>query len=141
MNYNANYWRVEAALEMSQFDIIIGREVLSGDSNLSGAAFRTPLATLHAFNGWSDRFLTTPDTGLEDTYIGLVGSYNHIGWYLRFHDFESESSDLSYGTEIDASISFNINEYISTRLKFAQFNTDGFGVDTQHVWFILNFDF
>ncbi len=141
VNFSANYWRVEAALEMSQFDIIFGREVLSGNSTQAGAAFRTPLATLHAFNGWSDRFLTTPDTGLEDTYIGLVGSYNHIGWYLRYHDFESESSDQSYGTEIDASISFNINPNMSTRLKFAQFNSDGFSVDTQHIWLLLHFNF
>src|ERR1035438_4740700 len=30
--------------------------------------FQTPLATLHAFNGWDDVFLTTPADGLQDIY-------------------------------------------------------------------------
>ena len=38
----------------------LGWEVLGGDEDEPGEAFRTPLATLHAFNGWADQFLTTP---------------------------------------------------------------------------------
>ena len=30
---------------------------------------QTPLATLHAFNGWADMFLTTPANGLQDLYF------------------------------------------------------------------------
>ena len=141
VNFSADYWRLEGALEMPTFDIIIGREVLQGNSELSGAAFRTPLATLHAFNGWSDRFLTTPDTGLEDTYIGIIGSRNRFSWYLRYHDFDAESTNQDYGSEIDASISMRLTNRISTRLKYAQYDSDGFSVDTRHLWFLLNFEF
>ena len=31
----------------------------------------TPLATLHAHNGFADRFLVTPDQGLEDLFVSL----------------------------------------------------------------------
>ena len=46
----------------------LGYEVLQGDGT---AAFQTPLATLHAFNGITDQFLTTPPDGLEDLYLKL----------------------------------------------------------------------
>lgn len=141
VNFNANYWRIESALEMEKFDLILGREVLEGNAGKSGAAFRTPLATLHAFNGWSDQFLNTPDTGLIDTYVGIIGSHNKLSWYLRYHDFESESTNVGFGYEIDASISMNITNKVSARLKYAQYNADSFSVDTQHLWFLVNFEF
>lgn len=37
-------------------------------SNGGNVAFQTPLATKHAFNGWADKFLSTPATGLNDIY-------------------------------------------------------------------------
>ena len=141
VNYSANYFRLEAALEMPLVDLILGREILEGNSNLSGASFRTPLATLHAFNGWSDRFLATPANGLEDTYLGLIGSYKKYNWYLRYHDFKAESTKQEYGTEFDASISYKFTEHLSTRLKFAQFNSEGFSTDTQHIWLMLSLEF
>ena len=39
----------------------LGYESLGGDGT---SAFQTPLATLHAFNGWADRFLSNPASGL-----------------------------------------------------------------------------
>ena len=141
VDFDANYWRVEGALEMYKFDVIVGREVLTGNADISGAAFRTPLATLHAFNGWSDQFLTTPETGLQDTYVGMIGSHNKFSWFLRYHHFEAESIDQDYGNEIDASISMRLKSNLTARLKYAQYESDGFSVDTKIVWFLINFKF
>lgn len=141
VNFNANYWRVEGAFETSKVDFILGREVLQGSSHKSGAAFRTPLATLHAFNGWSDQFLSTPDAGLEDTYIGMIGGQNKISWCLRYHDFDAESTNLDYGHEFDASISYQFTHKISARLKFAHYKADNFSSDSKHLWFLINFEF
>ncbi|MEY4717944.1 MAG: hypothetical protein RL563_562, partial [Pseudomonadota bacterium] len=33
-----------------------------------GQAFQTPLGTNHAFQGWADLFLTTPDNGIRDVF-------------------------------------------------------------------------
>ena len=33
--------------------------------------FTTPLATLHKFQGWADKFLATPVNGIEDEYVNL----------------------------------------------------------------------
>ncbi|MCX7554868.1 alginate export family protein [Marinicella sp. S1101] len=141
VSYSANYWRIEAALEMPVVDFIVGREVLSGSANSAGSAFRTPLATLHAFNGWSDQFLSTPDAGLQDTYMGVIGGFEDFSWYLRYHDFEAQSTNQGFGYEVDASISYRLTDKISTRLKYAQYHASGFGADTQHVWFLFNYEF
>jgi len=45
---------------------LVGYEVLEGNGAIG---FATPLATLHAFNGWADMFLTTPANGLKDLYF------------------------------------------------------------------------
>ena len=50
-----------SALACSGFALTAGYEELGSDGGV--AAFQTPLATLHAFNGWADLFLTTPGDG------------------------------------------------------------------------------
>ena len=72
-----------------------GMSVLGSDDGAVG--FRTPLATLHKFNGWADLFLTTPGAGLQDTYLRL--GYVRDAWTLsvRFHDFRADADWLSEG--------------------------------------------
>ncbi|MBF8270521.1 MAG: putative Lipoprotein, partial [Gammaproteobacteria bacterium] len=41
-------------------------EMLGGNGTIG---FRTPLATLHAYQGWADRFLITPADGIDDWYF------------------------------------------------------------------------
>ncbi len=45
----------------------VGYELLGSDDGV--AAFQTPLATLHKFNGFADQFLVTPAGGLQDIYF------------------------------------------------------------------------
>jgi len=59
------YWNLEVNGKAGPVELRGGVEVLGGDSD-GGDAFSTPLATLHAFNGWADQFLVTPATGLLD---------------------------------------------------------------------------
>jgi len=141
VNYTANYWRVDGGLQFKKINFSIGHEVLEGDASQAGASFRTPLATLHAFNGWSDQFLATPATGLEDTFIGANGSYNQFKWFLKYHNFRSESTNQDYGTELDASLVFKYSDNTSFLLKYAQFESDGFSTDTQRIWFMTTFNF
>ena len=50
----------------------VGFESLGSDDGVMG--FRTPLATLHKFQGTADKFLVTPPGGLEDAFVGVAGS-------------------------------------------------------------------
>jgi hypothetical protein len=41
--------------------------------------FTTPLATLHKFQGWADKFLTTPVNGLADLYVNAGYTRKGVG--------------------------------------------------------------
>ncbi len=49
-----------------QYSLGVGYEVMEGNGV---RGFSTPLATLHKFDGWADKFLTTPPNGLERRYV------------------------------------------------------------------------
>ncbi|MDX1572303.1 MAG: alginate export family protein, partial [Xanthomonadales bacterium] len=68
VDYDADYLRLEGTVGFEPVSLGLGFESLGG-GDAPGAAFSTPLATLHAFNGWADRFLATPDAGLEDLFV------------------------------------------------------------------------
>ena len=89
--------------------MVLGREVLSGESGTFTAttnpAFQTPLATLHKFQGWADKYLTTPSAGIEDSYVGVNGSLAGWNGQAVWHDLKAEATSHDYGTELDLSVS------------------------------------
>ncbi len=141
VNYTANYWRVDGGLKFKNINFTLGHEVLEGSATQSGASFRTPLATLHAFNGWSDQFLATPATGLKDTFVGIGWGYNQFKWLVKYHNFSSESTNQDYGSELNASVVMNYSKNTSFLLKYAQYESDGFSIDTQKIWFMSTVKF
>lgn len=135
VDYEADYWRLDASLGDDGFSGFAGWEVLGGDASSPGAAFRTPLATLHAFNGWADRFLVTPDAGLEDLFIGLKGRYLQWSWQVVLHDFTAEDGATDWGSELDVSAVRTFAERYELLLKFADFEGDSPGYpDTRKIW-------
>jgi len=53
-------------------------------------AFQTPLATLHAFQGWADKFLATPADGIEDLYVSIATKIHGANVSLIYHRFNPE---------------------------------------------------
>ncbi len=108
----------------------VGREQLSGDGT---AAYSTPLATLYAFNGWADRFLSTPADGLVNWYSGLDGKHGRFAWSLTWHDFRSDRGSDAYGREIDAGVSFAVSRRwpVVATLKVVDYRERGFASDTR----------
>tara|TARA_R110002072_G_scaffold302519_1_gene486070 strand:+ start:1367 stop:2569 length:1203 start_codon:yes stop_codon:yes gene_type:complete len=118
-DFDADYLHVRADLSLApSINLLAGFERLEG-SRAPGKAFRTPLATLHAFNGWADRFLTTPDRGLDDVYAGLGGAYGPVEWNVIWHRFDNETGGDRLGDEVDASVSIQLHETTSALFKFA----------------------
>jgi hypothetical protein len=141
VSYDADYYTVEAGLALpAAVTLKVGQEVLEGDADRAGKAFRTPLATLHAFQGFADVFLSTPDGGIEDSYVGasvvLMGATASAVW----HEFEAEDGGASYGDELDLSLSRKFGKYLTALLKYADYNEDGYSVDTRKVWLQLQVD-
>ena len=133
--YSADYWRADLSMGLSWGTVYVGYEVLGGDSKLSGQAFRTPLATLHAFNGWADKFLSTPGAGLNDAFIGIKGKAGPWAWNVLYHDFSAQSGSADWGTEFDGSISRKFADHFGILFKAASFKTDSpaYG-DTTKLW-------
>ena len=137
VDYSADYLRFDFSVNFGAVTPYIGFESLGGDDTRPGAMFRTPLATLHAFNGWADRFLTTPYAGLDDLFLGIKGKAGSWNWNLVYHDFDAESGGDSFGKELDASIGTKFAEHYGVLFKAAFFDGDRFSTypDTTKLWF------
>lgn len=97
------------------------------------------MATLHKFNGWADLFLTTPTNGLEDAYVSVGRKFDGVKFLpglnatVVFHQFDSDVSNIEYGTEWDASLGFKISR-VAFLAKYADYKAKDFGVDTRKFW-------
>lgn len=139
VNYDADYWRFDVAMTFNNGEFFIGHEILEGSDTKSGASFRTPLATLHAFNGWADQFLATPDEGIEDTFIGVKGNLSGWGWQAKYHQFDSEAGSGQLGSEFDVSLSKKLGNTAGLLLKAADYSADNHSQDTQKVWLMFSY--
>ncbi len=61
LNFSQDFYAAEFTGSFRQYSLGVGYEYMEGDGT---RAFSTPLATLHKFDGWADKFLTTPPNGL-----------------------------------------------------------------------------
>lgn len=122
VDYSANYYRVDFSIGLGSFTPYTGFESLGGDDARLGAALRTPLATLHAFNGWADKFLVTPPAGLNDLFLGVKGKLSTWNWNVVYHDFQAESGSQNYGGELDASIGRAFAEHYGVLFNAAFFD-------------------
>jgi len=136
--YDADYAHI-SALWTAKSGLAVGAafESLGGDSVSPGMAFRTPLATGHAFQGWADQFLTTPSSGIDDLYI--TAKYKVASWNLTavYHDFSSEAGSGDFGTELDISAGRKLGDRYGLLLKAALFDADSAAtsfVDTNKFW-------
>ena len=96
--------------------------------------FTTPLATLHKFNGWADKFLATPANGLEDLYLAVNGSVKKkLKWAAIYHDFSANEGDADYGTELDLLLSYRTAWNQTFGLKTAFYEADTHAADTDKI--------
>ncbi len=107
----------------------------------NGVAFSTPLATLHAFQGWADRFLRTPPQGLRDLYASLSVRRGRVQVTGVYHDFASDDGNVAYGRELDLVASYVLTPNLSLLVKYAAYDARSWSVDVQKYWFMLDFRF
>ncbi len=137
VSYSADYLNAEAGLSIAGFGLTAGYEMLGSDNGT--AAFQTPLATLHAFNGWADMFLTTPAGGIQDFYVTASKALTEVEAIpglrvaVTYHSFDSDFGGIDYGIEWDALLGFKIGP-VGVLAKYAKYSADLFGVDTEKFW-------
>ncbi len=137
-SFDTDYLKVELSTPVSGATVSLGYELLGGDE---GVGFKTPLATLHKFQGWADKFLGTPGTGLEDTYLKVAGKISGIPVAVFYHKFSADEGGADLGSELDIVGTYKINKNLSAQLKYASYSADTHASDTDKLWFTLNLKF
>ncbi|PCJ70603.1 MAG: hypothetical protein COA62_08505 [Rhodobiaceae bacterium] len=144
-NVSLDYYRGDAGVTYQGFVGAVGYEVLEGDGTVG---FSTPLATLHAFNGWADVFLATPAAGLEDLFLKVGYSTSDVLGLQRlsgaviYHDFESNRTGADLGSEWDAVINAKVDDHFVVTAKYASYSGPTAGpADRDKIWFQVGYKY
>jgi hypothetical protein len=144
--YRADYWLGELALDARGWKLAGGYEVLGADRGTALTSFQTPLATGFKFNGWADKFLTTPPDGLRDLYLSVgrgwkvAGPARPLSLQATWHRFTSDRLLRRYGDEIDLLATARLGRY-TLSARYAAYQASGFATDTHKAWLQLEWAF
>ena len=97
-----------------------GRVVVRGTG--VPASFQTPLGTNHAFQGWADRFLTTPADGVKDAYATLAARAFGTNFTVTLHRFDADHDNYSYGSEWDIQATRVFADHYTAGVKYARYD-------------------
>lgn len=118
---DADYMLGMLGVDVVGVQIKLNYEKLSGDGIY---ALQTPLATLHAHNGWADKFLTTPADGIIDVFLSVgtkLGPVNLLGVY---HDYSSDNLGYAFGSELNLLASWKAHKLLTLLVKYADYQGD-----------------
>jgi hypothetical protein len=141
--YRADYYLIDAGLDLHALKLGAGYEVLGADKGVALAAFETPIATGFKFQGWADKFLTTPPDGVRDLYgnVGYgwkqAGPFKALTLQAVYHRFASDRHSRLYGDEIDLLASAKLGK-TSLSARYADYQANGFATDTRKFWLQLD---
>jgi len=150
--YDTDYVRANLGFRWQRYSFKAGYELLGSDKSattggfLTPKAFQTPLSTLHAMNGWADKFLSTPIRGLEDVTLTASAKLAAKGILtLVWHEFSSDTGGVDYGTELDFVTKWPLGDRYSVLGKLAFYDADknapaigGLNQDTNKVWVMMS---
>lgn len=144
-DYSADYYLIEGSIGYKAVSLTAGYEVLGADDGAAFTSFQTPLATLHKFQGWADKFLNTPPNGIKDLHASAsvslprVGPFTSLSGTAVYHDYETDRLDFAYGREWNLQLVGKIDKF-TILAKYADYDaktTGGFAnptTDTRKFW-------
>lgn len=138
-DYRARYWLADAALEAGGWRLGAGYELLGADAGTALTSFQTPLGTNFKFQGWADRFLTTPPDGVQDIYLQTgrtlkkVGPADVLALQAAWHWYRSDRQDRPYGRELNLLASAGLGRN-TLSARYAHYEAAGFGSDSDRFW-------
>ena len=145
---DADYYWLTLGLGFKQFEVKLNQERLSGNGTYS---LSTPLATVHAQNGWADKFLANPADGLIDTSVAASTAVAGVKLVAIYHDYQSDNSSYDYGDEWNLLAVKPINKNLKVLAKFADYSADRNATnvarnpaqrtDVQKFWLMADFTF
>ncbi len=129
---DADYFRADLGFNFGKVTAAAGYELLGGSPG--EGSFNTPLATLHKFNGWADKFLTTPADGLTDFFVSLEANVGRFALLGVYHDFGADTGSASWGSEFDASVVYTTAWKQKFAVEAAFYDADDWATDTDKIW-------
>ena len=136
VTFDLDYALAEINAGYGPYALGAGVEILEGDGS---KGFTTPLATLHKFQGWADKFLVTPADGIDDRYVTAGVSRQRwaaldlLNVVATYHRYAAERSSTNYGSEIDLQAQARWRNLTGT-LKYASYRADRLLTDTTKWW-------
>ncbi|QTN32781.1 hypothetical protein HZ994_10700 [Akkermansiaceae bacterium] len=143
-----HYAHLNASMKAGENTFTLGWECL-------GADFVTPLATVHAYNGYADAFINpriglVRNPGLNDIYLthAVPMPILGIGLSQSLHLFGDNDSNFDFGWEYDTTLTRKFNDNLLAIVKCAWFDSSGAGTaanpapfDTTRLSIELNYHF
>ncbi|WP_371194047.1 alginate export family protein [Glaciecola sp. SC05] len=137
-DFSAQYLALEVLVKVSVVNLGVGYESLGSDN---GKGFTTPLATLHKFQGFADKFLNTPGTGVNDLYFKASGKVGKLALTAVWHQLSSDQGSIDYGNELNLIANYPVADKVGLLVKYANYSADELSVDTNKLWGMLTFKF
>lgn len=127
-DYDAFYGALSYSKKVGKFTLNAGIEYLED-------GFVTPLATVHAYNGFADAFIgnrlgvVNTWNGLTDLYVGASTKLDN-GFVLKakLHQFMDDDLEDTYGWEADFVVVKKLTDNAKLLSKFAYFKGDNSSV-------------
>lgn len=129
-NFDLDYFGGDVAGTFDIYTVKASYESLEGNGT---RGFTTPLATVHAFQGWSDAFVSPGGNkgfvdGIEDANLSFNAKPRFKRTYffntdilVRYHDFDDQRTGANLGHEWDVAFAAAITPKLSIQLKYADF--------------------
>ncbi|HMO74011.1 MAG TPA: hypothetical protein PKD99_01485 [Sphingopyxis sp.] len=142
-DYAADYWLADVSVDFGGPRVGVGYEILGADKGVALTSFQTPLATGFKFQGWADKFLTTPPDGVRDLYASAgwgwkaIGPLKGVTLLAVYHAYRSDRASRSYGDEIDLLASAKLGK-LTASARYAHYTARGFATDTDKYWLQLD---
>ena len=157
-SYDAEHYLIQGDMDLGGIQVTAAYEVVGSDLVRKPGAegqyshtftqFRFPAATLHKFQGWTDKFLIAPPTGVHDAWVsvsGKVGGATVTGVYHNFQPdkefVERQSGSVyweDYGSEIGLSVTYPLRENLGLLFKIARYSADDYATDTTKAWLMFD---
>ena len=136
VSYDAMHYLVQGDLRLEGISLTAAYEVVGSDGG--AAQFRFPAATLHKFQGWTDKFLIAPHTGVRNAWVSVSGNVAGATVTGVFHDFRADSGGADYGQEVGLSVTYALRDNLSLLFKIANYSADAHATDTTKAWLMFD---
>ncbi|MPS49942.1 alginate export family protein [Methylobacillus sp.] len=124
---DAHYYKIGGGFAYNGFSLRADQELLSSNDGQYG--FQMPYGTNHLFQGWVDKFLSTPQEGIKDTFITAGYKAGNFTFFMDYHILDSDvgfntvggGTGSRLGKEWNASVTYNFAENWMARFEYGSF--------------------